>query len=196
MPERKAGVTRETKETAVRVALNLDGTGRFSGGIGVGFFEHMLELLARFALFNLEVTAQGDLRVDAHHTVEDVGITMGQAFAQALGEKEGIRRFGDAVVPMDEALVLAAVDLSGRGSLSFTGRLPASRVGDFDTELVPEFFRAFAVNAGITLHLRVFSGRNTHHIIEALFKACGRALGEAVSRDPRVEGVPSTKGKL
>ncbi|MEW6770415.1 MAG: imidazoleglycerol-phosphate dehydratase HisB [Bacillota bacterium] len=196
MPERRAGVTRETKETTVRVGLNLDGSGRVSAEVGVGFFEHMLELLARFALFDLEVTARGDLNVDAHHTVEDVGITLGQAFAQALGAKEGIRRFGHAVVPMDEALALAAVDISGRGHLSFSGKLPAARVGDFDTELVPEFFRAFAVNAGLTLHLRVFSGRNTHHIIEALFKACGRAVGDAAARDPRVQGVPSTKGKL
>jgi len=196
MPERKATFTRETAETAVRLALNLDGAGSCSVRTGVGFFEHMLRLFTRFALFDLEVAAEGDLNVDAHHTVEDVGIAIGQAFSRAIGTKEGIRRFGYAVVPMDEALALAAVDISGRGHLVFSGDLPAPRVGEFDTELVPEFFRALAVNAGITLHLHVLSGRNTHHICEALFKACGRALGDAVAADPRVKGVPSTKGTL
>lgn len=196
MAERKASVARETAETAVRVSLALDGGGRAAINTGVGFFEHMLALLARFASFDLEVAAQGDLHVDAHHTVEDVGIALGQAFARAIGTKEGIRRFGHAIIPMDEALALAAVDISGRGAFFFEGQLPAARVGDFDTELVPEFFRAFAVNAGITLHLRVFAGRNTHHVCEALFKGCGRALGDAVAWDPRVQGVPSTKGTL
>lgn len=196
MAERKASVTRQTAETAVKVALNIDGTGRCGVKTGVGFFEHMLNLLTRFANFDLEVAAEGDLNVDAHHTVEDVGIALGQALNLAVGAKEGIRRFGHAVVPMDEALALAAVDISGRGHLAIKADLPASRVGEFDTELVPEFFRAFALNAGITMHLNVISGRNTHHIIEALFKACGRALGDAVAVDTRVKGVPSTKGKL
>lgn len=196
MAERKASVTRQTAETAVKVALNIDGTGRCGVKTGVGFFEHMLNLLTRFANFDLEVAAEGDLNVDAHHTVEDVGIALGQALNLAVGAKEGIRRFGHAVVPMDEALALAAVDISGRGHLAIKADLPASRVGEFDTELVPEFFRAFALNAGITMHLNVISGRNTHHIIEALFKACGRALGDAVAVDTRVKGVPSTKGTL
>jgi imidazoleglycerol-phosphate dehydratase len=196
MAERKASVTRQTAETAVKVALNIDGTGRCGVKTGVGFFEHMLNLLTRFANFDLEVAAEGDLNVDAHHTVEDVGIALGQAVNLAVGAKEGIRRFGHAVVPMDEALALAAVDISGRGHLAIKADLPASRVGEFDTELVPEFFRAFALNAGITMHLNVISGRNTHHIIEALFKACGRALGDAVAVDTRVKGVPSTKGTL
>jgi imidazoleglycerol-phosphate dehydratase len=196
MAERKASVTRQTAETAVKVVLNIDGTGGCDAKTGVGFFEHMLNLLTRFAGFDLEVTAEGDLNVDAHHTVEDVGIALGQAFGLAIGVKEGIRRFGHAVVPMDEALALAAVDISGRGHLAIKADLPASRVGDFDTELVPEFFRALALNAGVTVHLNVISGRNTHHIIEALFKACGRALGDAVTVDTRVKGVPSTKGKL
>jgi imidazoleglycerol-phosphate dehydratase len=196
MAERKASVTRQTAETAVNVALNIDGTGHCDVHTGVGFFEHMLDLLTRFANFDLEVTAEGDLNVDAHHTVEDVGIALGQAFGLAIGTKESIRRFGNAVVPMDEALALAAVDISGRGHLTVKADLPASRVGEFDTELVPEFFRAFALNAGVTMHLNVISGRNTHHIIEALFKASGRALGDAVTVDPRVKGIPSTKGKL
>ncbi|MEW6446820.1 MAG: imidazoleglycerol-phosphate dehydratase HisB [Bacillota bacterium] len=196
MLARKAVVTRETAETAVRLDLNLDGTGSCSAKTGVGFFEHMLRLFTRFAAFDVEVVAEGDLNVDAHHTVEDVGIAIGQAFSRAIGTKEGIRRFGHAVVPMDEALALAAVDISGRGHFVFNGDLPAPRVGDFDTELVPEFFRALAVNAGITLHLHVLSGRNTHHICEALFKACGRAMGDAVAFDPRGKGIPSTKGTL
>ena len=196
MFERKANVARETAETRVQVTLALDGAGRATLATGVGFFEHMLALLVRFAAFDLEVAAQGDLHVDAHHTVEDVGITLGQAFARALGTKEGIKRFGHAVVPMDEALALAAVDVSGRGFFSFTGEFQAARVGDFDTELVPEFFRAFALNAGVTLHLQVLAGRNTHHVCEALFKSCGRALGDAVARDSRVAGIPSTKGTL
>ena len=196
MANRKASVTRETAETAVKVRLDLDGAGRSSLKTGVGFLEHMLTLFTRFANWDLDVAAEGDLEVDAHHTVEDIGIAVGQAFAQAVGAKEGIRRFGHAVVPMDEALALAAVDISGRGHLAFIADLPASRVGDFDTELVQEFFRAFALNAGITVHLNVLNGRNTHHIIEALFKACGCALGDAATKDPRVKGVPSTKGVL
>lgn len=196
MAERRASITRETGETRVRLVLNLDGTGQARIAAGIGFFEHMLSLLVRFAFFDLELEAAGDLHVDAHHTVEDVGITLGQALARALGAKEGIRRFGAAIVPMDEALVLAAVDLSGRGYFAFRGKFPAARVGDFDTELVPEFFRALAVNAGVTLHLQVLAGRNTHHVCEALFKGCGRALGEAVALDPRVQGIPSTKGTL
>lgn len=196
MSERKAGVTRETTETTISVVLSIDGTGCCSATTGVGFLEHMLHLFVRFGLFDLEVAAKGDLHVDAHHTVEDVGIALGQAFARAIGTKEGIRRYGNAVVPMDEALAMAAVDISGRGHLVFFGRLPSSRVGDFDTELVPEFFRAFAHNAGITVHLRILDGQNTHHIIEALFKAFGLALGDAVSFDLRGRGIPSTKGTL
>lgn len=196
MSERKASVTRQTSETAVKVTLNLDGDGRSNVETGVGFFEHMLNLFSRFSLWDLDVAAEGDLAVDAHHTVEDVGIALGQAFSEAIGTKEGIRRFGYAVVPMDEALALVAVDISGRAHVALNADFPATRVGDFDTELVLEFFRAFSYNAGITIHLNVLAGRNTHHIIEALFKASGRALGDAASFDPRVKGIPSTKGTL
>ncbi|MEW6183508.1 MAG: imidazoleglycerol-phosphate dehydratase HisB [Bacillota bacterium] len=193
---RKASFTRQTSETAVKVTLNIDGEGRSTVKTGVGFFEHMLHLFSRFSLWDLDVAAEGDLKVDAHHTVEDVGIALGQAFSKAIGTKQGIRRFGYAVVPMDEALALVAVDISGRAHVALSADFPATRVGDFDTELVLEFFRAFAYNAGVTMHLNVLSGRNTHHIIEALFKASGRAMGDAASFDPRAKGVPSTKGTL
>jgi imidazoleglycerol-phosphate dehydratase len=163
---------------------------------GVPFFDHMLEALGRHGLFALTVRAEGDLAVDAHHTVEDVAICLGQAFSEALGDKRGIRRFGSAVVPMDEALVLAAVDVSGRGQLHYAVDLPIEIIGTFDTTLAREFMVAFAVNAGVTVHVRSLAGENAHHIVEAAFKALARALAEAVSIDPRASGVPSTKGSL
>lgn len=196
MPGRIGEVLRITKETQVKVFLEITGQGNFQGDTGVPFFNHMLELCTRHGLFNLNLNAQGDLAVDAHHTVEDVGITVGQALRQALGERIAIKRYGSALVPMDEALVLAAVDISGRPYLEFNVNFVASQVGDFDTELVEEFLRALVVHAGLTLHLRMLSGKNTHHIIEAIFKALGRALREATEIDPRGQGVPSTKGIL
>jgi imidazoleglycerol-phosphate dehydratase len=193
---RVAKVVRATSETDIRLELDLDGTGRTDVSTGVPFFDHMLNALGRHAGFDLAVAATGDLDVDAHHTVEDVGICLGQALFEALADKKGIRRYGDAMIPMDEALVLAAVDVSGRGQLHYDVDLPIELIGSFDTTLSKEFFIALATNAGLTLHVRSLAGENAHHIIEAAFKAAARALREAVSFDERVEGVPSTKGAL
>lgn len=193
---RTATVTRATKETDIALALDLDGSGVVEVVTGVAFFDHMLDAFGRHGLFDLKLSATGDLDVDAHHTVEDVGIVLGQAIAQALGDKVGIRRFGDACVPMDEALVLAAVDISGRGGLVYEIDVPIEFIGTFDTTLAKEFLYALAMNAGLTLHLHSVAGENSHHIIEAAFKALARALRFAVEIDPRVTGVPSTKGSL
>lgn len=194
---RHTDITRNTNETQIYLSLNLDGCGDGRRETGVAFLDHMLDHVAKHGLFDLEVAAKGDYAIDDHHTVEDVGIVLGKALAQALGDKAGIRRYGDAIVPMDEALVLCAVDFSGRGVLSFQGAIPAPKVGTFDTELVPEFLRALAANAGMTLHVQVLAGQNSHHIIEATFKALGRALRAAVEVDPRRGGaIPSTKGVL
>ncbi len=193
---RRATVERATSETGITLTLALDGEGSTSVSTGVPFFDHMLDAFGRHGLFDLKVDAEGDLAVDAHHTVEDVGICLGQAFAAALGDKTGIRRFGSVFVPMDEALVLAAVDISGRGQLHYAVETPIEMIGTFDTTLAKEFMIAFASNAGITVHVMAFAGENAHHIIEAAFKAVGRALAEAVEIDPRVNGVPSTKGAL
>jgi imidazoleglycerol-phosphate dehydratase len=193
---REAVVERATKETSIVVRLVLDGSGVTDVATGVPFFDHMLDALGRHALLDLSVSAKGDLEVDAHHTVEDVGICVGQAIATALGDRSGIRRFGSASVPMDEALVLAAVDISGRGSLIYDIDVPIELIGSFDTTLAKEFFVALATNAGLTLHLHEVAGDNAHHIIEAAFKAAARARREAVELDPRVVGVPSTKGSL
>jgi imidazoleglycerol-phosphate dehydratase len=193
---RSAAIERETKETSVNVRLDLDGSGSTDVATGVPFFDHMLDALGRHALLDLSVAATGDLEVDAHHTVEDVGICCGQAIAKALGDKAGIRRFGSAAVPLDEALVLAAVDISGRGSLTYEIDVPIELIGSFDTTLAKEFFTALATNAGMTLHLHLVAGENAHHIIEAAFKSFALALREAVAMDPRVLGVPSTKGQL
>jgi imidazoleglycerol-phosphate dehydratase len=193
---RSATVTRETKETQITVTLDLDGTGSTRISTGVPFFDHMLDALGRHGLFDVIVDAKGDLEIDAHHTVEDVGIVLGQAVAQALGDKAGITRYGDAAIPMDEALVLAAVDISGRGALYYDVLLPIELIGTFDTTLAKEFLVAFATNAGITLHVRSLAGENAHHIIEAAFKAVARALAVAVALHSRVSGVPSTKGSL
>lgn len=193
---RIATIERRTSETDITVTLGLDGGGGTCVDTGVPFFDHMLDAFGRHGLFTLVVEAVGDVDVDAHHTVEDVGICIGRAIADALGERCGIRRFGSATVPMDEALVLAAVDISGRGQCHYTVDLPIEIIGTFDTTLAHEFMIALAANAGITLHVRSLSGTNSHHIIEAVFKAVARALAEAVSLDPRVSGIPSTKGAL
>lgn len=193
---RSATVSRRTGETDIEVALDLDGTGACDVQTGVGFFDHMLNALGRHSLMDLSVHAKGDTWVDDHHTVEDTGIVLGQAVAEALGDRSGIRRFGDVAVPLDEALVLAAVDVSGRGELYWDVGIGPDKVGTFDCELAQEFFVGFARQAGLTLHLRKLAGTNAHHIIEATFKACARALRVAVERDPRVVGVPSTKGVL
>lgn len=188
--------TRKTGETDITLTLDLDGAGQTDIATGVPFFDHMLDAFGRHATFDLTVKATGDVEVDAHHTVEDVGIVLGSALAEALGDKAGITRFGDAVVVMDEALVLSAVDVSGRGQLHYAVDLPIEIIGTFDTTLAKEFLIAFATNAGLTLHVRSFAGENSHHIIEAAFKAVARAVREAVAIDPRVSGVPSTKGAL
>lgn len=192
--ERTAGINRKTNETDIKVLLNLDGKGESFVRTGVGFFDHMLNLWARHACFDLELTGEGDLFVGAHHTIEDIGICLGQAIKEALGDKKGIARFGQAVVPMDESLIMTAIDISGRGFLAFEVDFPSPRVGDFDTELVEEFLRALAVNGGLTLHIRKSSGTNCHHICEAIFKSLGRALRGAVSFDERIKDIPSTKG--
>ena len=194
--QRIAKIERKTNETDIRLALNLDGEGTSDLATGVGFFDHMLTHIARHGLMNLSVQATGDLPIDDHHTVEDVGIVLGKAFAEALGDRVGITRVGNVAVPMDEALVYCAIDISGRGFLACDLTYPTPKLGDFTTELVPEFFRAVAVNAGWTVHLRQLAGTNTHHIIESAFKAFGRAAAQAVARDLRVQGVPSTKGIL
>lgn len=193
---REARIVRTTSETDISIALNLDGAGTADVATGVGFFDHMLTAFARHGCFDLEARVKGDYHVDDHHTVEDAGIVLGQAFADALGDKKGIRRFGSAFVPMDETLVMAAVDISGRGEAYYEVPVGVEKVGTFDTQLAKEFFIGFARQAGITLHVRLVCGENGHHIIEAAYKAVARALREAVEDDPRVTGVPSTKGSL
>ena len=194
---RTGEATRKTRETEVRVRLGLDGSGRAHVETGIGFFDHMLEALARHALYDLDVRAAGDLSVDAHHTVEDVGIVLGQALSQALGERRGIRRYGDATVPLDEALARVVVDVSGRPFLAYHAEPPTwQKLGDYDVALTPEFFRALATHGGLTLHVDLLRGQNAHHVVEAVFKAAARALGAASGLDPRVTDVPSTKGSL
>jgi imidazoleglycerol-phosphate dehydratase len=194
---RTAEIRRTTKETRIRVRLDLDGTGRASVKTGIGFFDHMLEALARHGLLDLEVECTGDLHIDGHHTVEDVGIVLGQAIARALGDRAGIRRYADATVPLDEALVRVVLDISGRPYLAYQLEIPKwQMLGDYDVFLTPEFFRALVHNAGLTVHMDLLRGANPHHIVEAAFKAFARALDQALRLDPRVTGVPSTKGTL
>lgn len=193
---RIATIQRKTSETDIEVEINLDGSGMFEGSVGVGFVDHMLELFARHGHFDLKVGGAGDLHIDAHHTVEDLGLTLGEALLQAVGDKAGIARFGQASVPMEETLAECILDFCGRPYLVLDADIPQTKLGQFDTELVEDFFRAVAMKAGITLHLRVPYGRNAHHIVEALFKAFARALSQSVALDPRVSGVLSTKGKL
>ncbi len=197
-PDARTGeVDRTTKETAIRVRVDLDGTGVAKVATGVGFFDHMLEQLGRHSLIDLTVDAEGDLHVDSHHTVEDVGIALGTALTQALGDKRGIRRYGWAAVPMEEALVLVALDLSGRPFLGFDAPVPSEQIGTYDPDLTEEFFMALTRSGGITLHVRLLSGRNSHHIVEGVFKAVAKALRIAVEVDPRAgDEVPSTKGVL
>lgn len=204
-PARQAGVDRKTKETSIRAMLTLDGTGKYRIDSGMGFLDHMLETFSKHGLFDLQLHASGDLQVDFHHTVEDIGIVLGQAFRKALGDKKGITRFGSALVPMDESLAECVVDLSGRPVLVYEvdfsrgargGTAQDERVGDFPISLVHEFFEAFSTNSETTLHLTLRRGQNAHHGIEAIFKAAARALRQAVSYDPRTASVPSTKGVL
>jgi imidazoleglycerol-phosphate dehydratase len=193
---RTATISRQTAETKVELSLNLDGSGQSTVGTGVGFLDHMLTLLAKHAVVDLTVDAQGDLEVDQHHTVEDVGICFGQALRQALGDKAGIRRYGFFTLPMEETLCTTALDLGGRYYLVFNAAFPSAKIGEFDSELVEDFWQAAAANALCNLHVNVAYGRNSHHIAEAIFKATARALRMAVEADPRMPGVPSTKGTL
>lgn len=194
--ERSSSVGRKTAETNIAIELNIDGSGNSSIHSGIGFFDHMLVLLAKHGLFDLTVRCAGDLEVDGHHTVEDIGIVLGQALKNALGGKAGIRRYGTAYVPMDEALAMVSLDISGRPYLVYDAVTPAPSIGAYDCELTEEFLRALAVNAGLTLHVKLLHGKNSHHIVEAIFKALGRALDEATCRDERITGVMSTKGTL
>lgn len=194
---RRAEIKRKTAETNIFVILELDGGGSSKINTGCGFLDHMLTLFAKHARFNLEVTCDGDVQVDYHHTVEDIGICLGMAFARAIDQKRGIRRYGDTLLPMDEALILSALDISGRGESYYELCIPTEKVGDFDTELCEEFWRAFARDAGITLHLRQLAGKNSHHIIEGAFKSVARSLRTAVSIDTAfADDIPSTKGSL
>jgi imidazoleglycerol-phosphate dehydratase len=193
---RTATIDRKTAETKIRLELNLDGTGQADIATGVGFFDHMLTLLAKHSATDLSVHADGDLHVDQHHTVEDVGICLGQALKQAVGDKAGIRRYGHFTLPMDETLATVAIDLSGRAALVINADIPSRKIGDFDSELIEEFWNAFAGNALCNLHILVHYGRNSHHISEAIFKCTARALRMALESDPRMTGVPSTKGSL
>jgi imidazoleglycerol-phosphate dehydratase len=194
---RRAEITRTTRETDLRVRVDIDGRGEAQVKTGIGFFDHMLEALARHSLTDLTVEARGDLHVDGHHTVEDTGIVLGQAIAQALGDRSGIRRYADALVPLDEALVRCVMDVSGRPFLAYNIEIPKwQMLGEYDVFLTPEFFRALVLNAGLTVHLDLVRGDNPHHIVEAAFKSFARALDMATMLDPRVSGVPSTKGAL
>ncbi|WP_295099915.1 imidazoleglycerol-phosphate dehydratase HisB [Selenomonas sp.] len=196
MSIRTATLERKTAETAIKLVLNLDGKGKGVIDSGIGFFDHMLNLMTAHGLFDLTLVCDGDLEVDGHHSVEDIGIALGQAFKQAIGDKCGIRRYGTFYLPMDEALAFVSLDISGRPFLVYDGGEMAPMIGGYDSELTEEFLRAFAFNAGITLHVKVLYGTNSHHKVEAIFKGLGHALREALSKDPRVEGIPSTKGTL
>ena len=194
---RTAQIQRKTAETDIALTLNLDGSGKSEISTGVGFLDHMLSLFARHGRFDLAVTCKGDAAVDDHHSVEDVGIALGEALKEALGEKRGVARYGSMLLPMDESLVLVALDLSGRACLRYTASIPSQKIGSFDTELVQEFFLALTRTAGMTLHIRQMDGENSHHIVEAMFKGLGRALKEAVAIDPSMaDEIPSTKGVL
>lgn len=194
--DRTAKIDRDTNETQLSARVNLDGTGQCTCDVGVPFFAHMLNLFARHALIDIELTGKGDVEIDDHHTVEDAGITLGQAVKAALGDRAGIERYGEATIPMEETLARCVLDLCNRPFICFNADIPKTKVGEFDAELAEEFFRAFAFNAGITMHIDLIRGGNIHHMLEAIFKAVGRALGLAATRNPRIQGVLSTKGKL
>jgi len=194
--KRKASITRETKETKIKVDLNLDGSGKHKISTSIPFFDHMLSLLAAHSLIDLNILARGDTQIDFHHTIEDIGICLGKALKEALGDKAGIRRYGSAFIPMDETLASVHLDISGRPGLVYQLPLRRRKIGNFDTELVKEFFQALANNAAITIHAQVAYGSNSHHMVEGLFKALGRALRQAVDKDEKMEGIPSTKGRL
>ncbi len=194
--ERSADFIRKTKETDISLSFQIDGTGKSTISTGIGFFDHMLEGFARHGLFDLEVNVEGDLAVDCHHTIEDTGIVLGNAIKKAIGDKKGIKRYGSCILPMDETLVLCAIDLSGRPYLVFDGEFTTDRVGYMDTEMVKEFFYAISYTAGMNLHIKVLSGGNNHHMIEAMFKAFAKALDEATQIDPRITDILSTKGTL
>jgi len=194
--ERKSVVNRETKETNISIKLNIDGTGINEINTGIGFLDHMLTHISKHGFFDLEVKATGDLDVDSHHTIEDVGIVLGKSIKEALGDKAGIKRYGSAIVPMDEALALCAIDISGRPLYISNAKFTVERLGSFDTEMFEEFFRAVCINSGINMHIKIFDGKNNHHIAEAMFKAFGKALDEATQIDTRIKGVLSTKGIL
>ena len=197
MAARKATVKRDTLETRIGVSIDLDGSGKGEFATGVPFLEHMLDQVARHGLIDMQIQAEGDLHIDAHHTVEDIGITLGQAFAQAVGDKQGIRRYGHAYVPLDEALSRVVIDFSGRPGLEYHADYPRARVGEFEVDLLQEFFQGFVNHARVTLHIDSLRGKNTHHIAETIFKAFGRALRMALEADARMQGItPSTKGRL
>ena len=196
MEKRVAEVTRKTQETDIKVSLNLDGSGTSNITTGIGFFDHMLQGFTKHGFYDMDVTVKGDLHVDGHHTVEDTGIVLGQAISKALGDKKGIKRYGSMILPMDETLVMCAIDLCGRPYFVMDAEFSAPMVGDFDTQLVKEFFYAVSYSAAMNLHIKVLNGSNDHHKIEAIFKALGHALRIAVNQDPKVTGVPSTKGML
>ena len=196
MAERKAHINRKTKETDIKITLNLDGTGNSQIDTGIGFFDHMLDGFTRHGLFDLEVLVKGDLIVDSHHTIEDTGIVLGTAIQKAVGDKKGMKRYGSCILPMDETLVLCAIDLSGRPYFAFEGEFPTEKVGYMDTEMVREFFYAISYASGMNLHMKILSGQNSHHMVEGLFKAFARALDEATGLDPRIVDVLSTKGSL
>lgn len=194
--KRTSKIVRKTKETSINLSLNIDGAGKSAIDTGIPFFDHMLELFSKHGLFDLKLKAKGDIKVDLHHTVEDIGICLGKAFQEALGKKIGIERYGSAKVPMDEALSEVVIDISGRPHLTYNVKYPRKRFALFDTEVLEEFFEAFIVNADITMHVNLIRGKNTHHIIESIFKAFGVALSKACAISPRKKGVPSTKGIL
>jgi imidazoleglycerol-phosphate dehydratase len=193
---REASISRKTNETDIVLKLNLDGSGKCDAASGIGFFDHMLNSFARHGQFDIELRCRGDLHVDTHHTVEDIGIVLGKAIAEAVGDKKGIRRYGSSLLPMDESLVMTVIDLSGRPFFVWDAELKAERVGTLETETVKEFFAAIAYSAAMNLHIKEMYGENTHHVIEAMFKAFARALSEAVSSDPKITGILSTKGSL
>ncbi len=194
--ERKATIERDTLETKIKLQLNIDGIGYSHISTKVGFFDHMLVNMSKHGFFDIDLVADGDIEVDCHHTIEDVGIVIGQGIHKALGDKIGIKRYGQSIIPMEEALILCSLDISGRPYVNFDGNFTVPIVGDMQTEMVEEFFRAIAINCGLNLHIKILEGKNNHHMIEGIFKAFGKALDEATSIDPRIKGVLSTKGRI